>query len=71
VIAQYGLHFAKTRELSPHFHQLLNRAFSLRQLADYTTDPALDPSVIRELIQEGQTFLEAAQGYLDREDTKD
>ncbi len=37
----------------------------------YTASPALDPSEIRETIQEGRNFLNAAKDYLDREDTGD
>ncbi len=49
VIAQYGRHFARTGLLDPRFHRLLNRAFRLRQLADYAAAPTFDPEVVKEL----------------------
>jgi uncharacterized protein (UPF0332 family) len=33
VVAQYGLHFAKTQRLAPAFHRLLDRAFEIRHTA--------------------------------------
>ncbi len=41
VIARYGFHFARTSQLDPRFHRLFDRAFTLRQLADYSADPAV------------------------------
>ncbi len=67
VIAQYGRHFARTSLLDPHFHRLLNRAFRLRQLADYAAAPTFDPEVVKELIREGRAFLKAARAYLEAE----
>src|SRR6185436_141598 len=59
VIAQYGLHFAKTRRLDPRFHRLLDEAFRIRQSADYTIEvPA--PDLVRTTIQEGLHFLDEA-----------
>lgn len=63
VISQYGLHFAKNEVLDPRFHRLMRRAFSLRQLADYSTDPSLEPDTIRALIAEGEVFLHGAREY--------
>jgi uncharacterized protein (UPF0332 family) len=63
VLAQYGLHFAKTGLLDRRFHRLFDEAFSLRQVADYSTDPAPDPEKVRELIEEGKAFLRAAREY--------
>ena len=47
MISQYGLHFARSDVLDRRFHKLLDDAFGLRQLADYSTDPSLEPDTIR------------------------
>lgn len=62
VISQYGLHFAKTEVLDRRFHRLLDEAFTLRQTVDYSTGPA--PGKVREPIEEGRVFLQAARSYL-------
>jgi uncharacterized protein (UPF0332 family) len=66
VIAQYGLHFAKTRRLDPVFHQLLDETFRLRQMADYAAIPTapIEADRVDELIREGRRFLAAATEYL-------
>jgi len=64
VIAQFGLHFAKTRELDPAFHRLLSQAFQLRQGADYDTSVAIEPEWVRDIVEGGRRFLEAAAAYL-------
>ncbi|HEX2739032.1 MAG TPA: HEPN domain-containing protein [Rubrobacter sp.] len=66
VISQYGLHFARNEVLDRRFHKRLDDAFSLRQLADYSTDTSLEPDTIRDLIEEGDIFLHDARGYLAR-----
>lgn len=64
VIAQYGLHFAKTGVLDPRFHTLLIHAFSLRQSADYEADAAVESQSVITLIREGRQFLAAATEHL-------
>lgn len=64
VISQYGLHFARNEVLDRRFHKLLDDAFALRQLADYSTDPSLEPDAIRESIEAGKVFLHEAREYL-------
>ena len=66
VISQYGLHFARNQVLDRRFHKLLDDAFAFRQLADYSTDPSLEPDTIRGLIEEGEDFLREAREYLAR-----
>lgn len=66
VISQYGLHFAKSGVLDRRFHRLLDEAFSLRQVADYSTEPAPESGKIRELIGQGEVFLRAAKEYLEK-----
>lgn len=64
VIAQYGFHFAKPDILDRRFHKFLDRAFELRQVADYAAKPELNSQVTQELIHEGRAFLQAARAYL-------
>jgi uncharacterized protein (UPF0332 family) len=64
VIAAYGQHFAKTKELDPKFHQWLLTSFDQRQIGDYAFDPDIQASVVLQMIQQAQEFLEAAKSYL-------
>lgn len=64
VVAQFGLHFAKTNRLDPTFHRLLNRAFQLRQSADYATSVVIDRQWVQEILDGGRRFLAAAASYL-------
>lgn len=64
VIAQYGLHFARDEVLDRRFHKLFDDAFSLRQTADYSTEPAPEPEKVRELIEGGNDFLTEARRYM-------
>lgn len=66
VIREYGRLFAKTGRLDLRFHRLLNRSFQARQSADYDTDFDLSDSDVRELIEEGKAFLDAARDHLER-----
>ncbi|MBA2442397.1 MAG: HEPN domain-containing protein [Rubrobacter sp.] len=65
VISQYGSHFAKTEILDRRFHRLFRRAFSLRQTADYSTEPAPEPKKVSELTEEGKAFLREARSYVE------
>ena len=71
VIGEYGRIFAKTERLDRDFHKLLNRAFRARQSADYDLDFDLDDVEVRELIAEGEAFLDAATSYLERKNAED
>lgn len=64
VISQYGLIFARTDELDRRFHQLLLRAFKIRQLADYQVEVAVEEDEAVDLIRGGREFLRAASDYL-------
>ena len=67
VIGRYGQHFAKTDALDRRYGRLLARAFALRQLADYGTDPdSVEAGAVEELLAEGRSFLEAVRGYVVR-----
>ena len=64
VVAQYGLIFARTDELDRRFHQLLLRAFKIRQLADYQVEVAIEKEAAIDLIEGGREFHKAASDYL-------
>lgn len=64
VIAAYGQHFAKTREMDPKFHNWLLTSFDQRQIGDYAFDPDIQDSVVLQMIRQAQEFLEAAKTYL-------
>ena len=64
VIAQFGRYFAKTKLIDPRFHNLLDMAFELRQVADYQIEIPMDPDVVMDLLREGRRFIEAAATYL-------
>ena len=64
VVAQFGLHFAKTKLLDPTFHRLLSQAFQLRQGADYATSVIIEPEWVEEILEGGRRFLAAAASYL-------
>jgi uncharacterized protein (UPF0332 family) len=64
VIGQYGFLFARTGAMDPSFHQLLLRAFKIRQLADYQIEVAIAAEVVDDLVAGGFSFLEAASRYL-------
>lgn len=65
VIAQYGLHFARTGLLDTRFHALLSRAFGLRQGADYEASAVIDTQQVIEVIRQGREFLAAATAFLE------
>jgi uncharacterized protein (UPF0332 family) len=64
VIAHYGLRFAKEDRIDRRFHRLLDDAFSLRQIADYTAEAEVDADEVRAMIEEGKSFVGAARYYL-------
>lgn len=65
VVSQYGLHFARTNELDQRYHQILIRAFRIRQLADYQIEVSVDLEDLQEILKVGRDFLAAASRYLD------
>jgi uncharacterized protein (UPF0332 family) len=66
VISQYGLIFARTDELDRRFHQLLLRAFKIRQLADYQVEVAVEEDEAVDLIKGGREFLRAPPPLISR-----
>lgn len=64
VIAAYGKHFAKTKELDPKYHRWLRDGFEKRISGDYGVDSGIDEDVATDMINQAREFLEAAQEYL-------
>jgi uncharacterized protein (UPF0332 family) len=64
VIAQYGQRFVREGRMDHRFHKLLDDAFSIRQIADYAIEFDMDSEELREMIEEGRSFLSAARHYL-------
>ena len=65
VLAAYGKHFAKTKELDPKFHHWLRGGFDARISGDYDVDAEISTQHASELINQAREFLSAAQGYLE------
>lgn len=66
VLAQYGRIFAKPERLDRSFHRLLERTFSLRQIADYSAEARINATEIGDLVLQGHDFLQAARVYLSK-----
>ena len=67
VIAAYGQHFSKTKDLDPKFHRWLITSFDQRQIGDYAFDPNVEKNVVVQMIFQAQEFLVAAKKYLGEE----
>jgi len=52
---------------STKYHRWLITAFDQRQVSDYAFDPNVQSSVVIEMINQAQEFMEAAKVYLDLE----
>jgi uncharacterized protein (UPF0332 family) len=66
VIAAYGKHFAKTKELDPKFHHWLRGGFDARIVGDHDVDAEISAQLSATLINHAREFLEAAQMYLEK-----
>jgi uncharacterized protein (UPF0332 family) len=64
VLASYGQHFAKTKELDPKYHRWLITGFDQRQIGDYSLVPDIQSDVVVEMIRQAKEFLDAARFYL-------
>ena len=64
VIAAYGKHFAKTKELDPKYHRWLRNGFEKRISGDYGVDSGIGEDIATDMINQAREFLEAAQEYL-------
>ena len=68
VIAAYGKHFAKTKELDPKYHHWLRGGFDARISGDYDVDANISQELAAELINQAREFLEVAQKYLEEKE---
>lgn len=66
VIAAYGKHFAKTKELDPKYHRWLRDGFEKRISGDYGVDIEIEEAVAREMTNQARDFLGAVHKYLER-----
>lgn len=64
VIAAYGKHFAKTKELDPRYHRWLRDGFEKRISGDYGVDSGIGEDIATDMINQARDFLETAQEYL-------
>ena len=64
VIAAYGKHFAKTKELDPKYHRWLRDGFEKRISGDYGVDSGIGGDIATDMINQARDFLETAQEYL-------
>jgi len=64
VIAAYGRHLAKTKQLDPKYHRWLRDGFEKRISGDYGVDTGIEEDVATDMINQAREFLEAAQEYL-------
>ncbi|MEP6896239.1 MAG: HEPN domain-containing protein [Chloroflexota bacterium] len=69
VHAAFGEHFAKTKEMDIKFHRWLLNSFDKRQIGDYGVDTNIEKDVAVNVIHQAREFLEAAQKYLDKQQT--
>jgi uncharacterized protein (UPF0332 family) len=65
VHAAYGVQFAATALLPPHFHRYLLEAQEARHFGDYDFGPEMPRADAEEQIRRAIDFLAAARGYLE------
>jgi len=65
----FGEHFAKTNEMDIKFHRWLLNAFDKRLAGDYGVDTDIERDVAVHMIHQAREFLEAAQTYLEKQQT--
>ena len=68
VIAAYGKHFAKTKELDPKYHRWLRDGFEKRIFGDYGVDTGIDEDVAANMINQARDFLLDARKYIDEQE---
>jgi len=64
VIAAYGKHFAKTKELNPKYHRWLRDGFEKRIFGDYGVDTGIEEDTAAEMINQARDFLLDARRYM-------
>lgn len=67
VIAAYGKHFAKTKQLDPKFHRWLRDGFETRISGDYGVDTGIEEEIASNMINQAREFLQAAKTYLEKQ----
>lgn len=70
VIAAYGLHFAKTKELNPKYHRWLIEGFERRISGDYGVDTGIEEDLAADMINQARDFLLDARKYLENKAKK-
>ncbi len=65
IIAAYGQHFAKTKEMDPKYHQILIAAFNQRQLGDYRVQSGLGKEAVEALLIQVTDFVNAGRKWLE------
>ena len=55
--------YVKTGDLDKRFHQILHRAYDLRQQGDYLAEVPIDSNVSHHLIKETQEFLKETESF--------
>ncbi len=66
VIALFGQHLAKTREVDPELHTTLQRAFKEREKADYDVFAKYSSEYVKRYLKEAETFLRAIRAFIER-----
>ncbi len=64
VIAAYGKHFAKTKQIDRKFHRWLRDGFETRITGDYGGDTGIEDEIAANMINQAREFLEVARVYL-------
>jgi uncharacterized protein (UPF0332 family) len=67
VIAAYGKHFAKTKQLDPKFHRWLRDGFETRITGDYGVDTGIEDEIASNMTNQAREFLQAAKAYLEEQ----
>ena len=71
VIAAYGKHFAKTKELDQKYHRWLRDGFEKRISGDYGVDTGITEDVAADMINQARDFLLDARKYIVRHEGKE
>ena len=69
VHTSFGEHFAETNEMDVKFHRWLLDAFDKMIAGDYDVDTEIERDVVVNVIHQAREFLEAAQEYLEKQQT--
>ena len=63
-LSAFGLHFIKSGEVEPKFHQYIIKSFNLRLSADYEATTTLDQAQAEEQIAHAEEFLTMTETLL-------